>query len=343
MKTIIIVGAGASAELGLPVGSVLKQQISNRLMRAQDNTPVRDPVLYQAAHSFLYQGVLRHQKLFRAANLISEALPLATSIDNFLDAHRDDQDIQLMGKLAIVRSILEAEQNSPLHRENGRPAIDFEKLSATWYVKFFRLLVENCTVEDLPERFTQVRLVVFNYDRCIERFLVLALIQYFDVSGEVAADLLSKIEIVHPYGVVGSFDLRRPDTVTPFGYIPNSEQALVLAEQILTFSENVSKTSLELPVRAEDIWTARRVVFLGFAYHDLNLRLLFPDKIFENTHAGMKSIEYLGTAYGVSASDVKSLETYVRSRFRTDSEIWFTPKKCTDFFDEHQRRLSFVT
>jgi hypothetical protein len=108
--------------------------------------------------------------------------------------------------LAIVRSILSAERNSLLYFEQIGPKskMDFNKLTDTWYISFFQLLTENCTKEDLEERFKQVKLIVFNYDRCIEHFIYYALQNYYRLSNIEASELMEYLEIYHPYGVVGT-------------------------------------------------------------------------------------------------------------------------------------------
>lgn len=39
-------------------------------------------------------------------------MPQSISIDNFIDSHKGDKEIELCGKLAIVRAVLEAEAKS---------------------------------------------------------------------------------------------------------------------------------------------------------------------------------------------------------------------------------------
>jgi len=143
-KTVFVLGAGASSEAGLPTGAGLIPILRNKL-NFKHEMGVRqiggDPSLFEA---------LRRNAVFTSqdVNLYSEAgrkiysgLPLANSIDDFLDMHRDDKFIQACGKLAIVQSILEAERSSKLffdHRELRN--LDIDKISQTWYVQFMRIL-----------------------------------------------------------------------------------------------------------------------------------------------------------------------------------------------------------
>jgi len=49
------------------------------------------------------------------AKCISEALPQAISIDNFVDGHAGNEKIELCAKLGVVESILQAERSSKLN------------------------------------------------------------------------------------------------------------------------------------------------------------------------------------------------------------------------------------
>ena len=104
---------------------------------------------------------------------IRDAMPQAISIDNFIDSHQGDKNLELCGKLAIVRSILEAERRSSLYvyKQTDRQHPGYSALDETWYSAFMQLLTQNCRIEQLPERLSKITFVVFNYDRCVEHFL----------------------------------------------------------------------------------------------------------------------------------------------------------------------------
>ena len=104
--TLFVVGAGASAELGLPVGSGLARQITEKM-------DIRFERGYEAIGSGdhrLYDQLVRlkgsNQEWFGAATRIRNGLPFAQSIDDFLDQRRSDELINLYGKAAICQAIL---------------------------------------------------------------------------------------------------------------------------------------------------------------------------------------------------------------------------------------------
>src|SRR5260221_13137659 len=101
-KTVFIIGAGASNEVGLPVGSQLKALIGDKLdLRFQAGyRPVGQGDL--AILDVLRQGVQTKLNDYLAAGWrIRDGLPLSSSIDDFIDAHRDDQLVAQCGKVAI--------------------------------------------------------------------------------------------------------------------------------------------------------------------------------------------------------------------------------------------------
>jgi hypothetical protein len=168
-------------------------------------------------------------------------MPLAISIDNFIDTEKGNDRLALCAKLAIIKSILEAKRKSLLYINipKGETTINFASLENTWYLSFFRTLTENCTAEDILERFSDITLIIFNYDRCIEHFLVNALINYYRFNEFEAVDLVSNLEIIHPYGTVGSLSWqdKTSSTSVSFGGTLDSTQLVDYAQGITTFTE----------------------------------------------------------------------------------------------------------
>jgi hypothetical protein len=93
-KTLFVLGAGASQEVGFPIGSGLTTQIGEEL-RAFGNPdrPYFNGDLIEGALQ-LQAGVgrdIERMKRFReTALLMAEAMPLAKSIDAYIDDHAAD-------------------------------------------------------------------------------------------------------------------------------------------------------------------------------------------------------------------------------------------------------------
>jgi hypothetical protein len=140
----------------------------------------------------------------QAARRISAAMPQAASIDNFIDAHRDDSLIEICGKLAIARWILDAEAASLMRvGKNTHDTIDFKRLEKTWYNSFFQMIVHGARLNDIPSRLSRLAIVTFNYDRCIEMYLHGAFRNYYGITAADSSSLLEYLTIYHPCGSLG--------------------------------------------------------------------------------------------------------------------------------------------
>lgn len=314
-RTALIIGAGASSECGLPTGSELKDRIAELLnIRFEDgyHRTSGDDIVYDALRSAARQAeppVSDMNLFWNACRRITDAMPQARSIDSFIDAHQGDKILELCGKVAIVRSILEAEKKSLLYTDprTGQQKPHFETLQNTWLNLFFQLLTESCKFEDLKKRFDGLTLIVFNYDRCIEHFLFYALQNYYSVSSEEASALLGQLAIFHPYGFVAPLYWQQRDGHVDFAAEPRGENLLALVQQIRTFSEGTDPAKSEIQQLRTRLLGSQIVLFLGFAYHRLNLQLLYPEG--GPHHDNPTETKYFGTAFRISYSDCSEIQT----------------------------------
>ena len=350
-KLLLIVGAGASTEVNLPAGAQLKKDISDLLdIKFDFRTQISgDPLISEALRIYVHQ-LDRQQRdinpFLHAGWRIRDAMPLAMSIDNFIDAHNGDKNIELCGKLAIVRSILQAERRSTLYIEDDvtKSHLKFELLSSTWYNKFFQILVENCRLESLEQRLDSISLIIFNYDRCIEHFLYHALQNFYGINGDRASEFIARVKIYHPYGVVGYLPWQKNENAIAYGHEPNGKQLLELAHQIKTFTEGTDKTSSDIVAIRSCVADAGIIVFLGFAFHRLNMGLINPNESAANKVSIYASI--YGTALGISEHDCMIIEhEFIRLRNsggQTGVEIR-NDLTCEKIFSEYRRGISFLS
>ena len=310
---VLIVGAGASKEVNLPVGEGLKQQIADSLsFRVDDlgrgvggDRAIREAFYQFANQSGSSQGDVN--PFFKASRLISDAMPQAQSIDNFIDSHRSDLRIAQCGKLAIASCILRAERASSLRvdRTNIYNKINFSGVSNTWFNGLFQLIVQSCQQSDLAERLQKLSVISFNYDRCLEHFLHGALQNYYGMSAEDATANLSHLKIFHPYGTVGSLPWRVASAGIDYGGEPSSTQLMSVSQQIRTFTESTDSNSAEILDLRSTVQLAERVAFLGFAFHPLNLELLYGIK---TENSALSNANVYATAIGLSDSDARLIE-----------------------------------
>lgn len=347
-KTVFVIGAGASKEVGLPIGSELKKSIANFLN-------------YRFEHGYqMVSGDALIADAFRVAATknqppsadinpylhtsrhIREALPQAISIDNFIDVHSDDKKIELCGKLSIVRSILDAESKSTLYvnlQQNEK--LKFNQIEDTWFNSFWQLLTENCKVADLEERLASIALIVFNYDRCIEHFLYHALQNYYSLDNSQAARLLKGLEIHHPYGTVGHLPWVSPHQAVAFGATPNPTELLELASQIKTFTEGTDVESSQVTSIRTHMRTSPRMVFLGFAFHRLNMEILFSQP--SSSMTSVIERNFYATGLGISNSDVNLIKAEIFNKGITTGNVTIrNDLKCSELLLEYWRSMSFV-
>ncbi len=346
-KTVFILGAGASKEVGLPIGSELKHSISECMDMYFENGCRQtrgEPRVVEALRLYVANSDPTAKEInpyIHACRAIHDGMPLTSSIDNFIDVHSKNKKIEICGKLGIVHCVLEAERQSALRFERSRAdsTIDFLKTERTWFCNAFQLITENCKIDNLQERLSKIGLVIFNYDRCFEHYFLLALKTYYQITEPQARNFLSKLEIYHPYGVVGQFsDWGTPQGVD-YGGTPNAQQLLSMAQQIRTFTEGTDSTSSDIVAMRQLMWNAKRLVFLGFAFHPLNMSLLMP---LPPTMGGTAKRIY-ATGINFSKSDAEIIQTDLLNRFTPVKEIQIdTQARCFELFEQYRRSLSFV-
>lgn len=343
-KTVYIIGAGASFEVGLPVGNSLKDEIAKMLKMEFEHGSWKggNYDLYQAIRSYTNNNNKELNEYIQACRHIRNNMPLAISIDNFIDSERENGKLSLCGKIGIVDSILKAERRSKLYfdRYKSSPNFNFSVLENTWYLPFFRTLSENCRAEDLAERFSSITLVIFNYDRCIEHFLHNALMTYYRLSELTAAEVMSSLTFIHPYGTVGSLQWqdRASSTVMEYGGEIKTHQLIEYAQRIRTFTEGAHSESMG--ILKTNMKYAERIVFLGFAFHRLNMELLSLTDV--DRYENPAEIHCYATAFETSKSDQESISSSVSHLYKGDLKINIENMTCSKLFSDYSRSLGYV-
>ena len=201
-----------------------------------------------------------------------------------------------MGKAAIVRTILHAERHSKLYVD---PSNIYNKLNVvnireTWFVKFMQVLGPGRKAPHVESVLDDVSFINFNYDRCLEHFLRNALQLLYSVPQQKAAEIVSKANIIHPYGFVGTLE-----KVPYGGNIHGRMDFRELSNSIKTYTERIEEPEVLQNMQAA-IREADCVVFLGFAYHKQNMALLKPPR-------SQKTKQIYGTAFQMSDKDVEEV------------------------------------
>jgi hypothetical protein len=312
-KTVFVLGAGASHELGLPLGSGLAKIISRKLdIRFEDTGTPKDTGGDYRLYDSL-KGKFRSEatQYFQAARMIRDGIHLANSIDDFLDRHASKPHVVKYGKLAIVASILEAERDSKIFTSNLKPRNEsfISDTADTWYPRLLKLLGAGVTAERLHHLFDNVSFIDFNYDRCLPHYLIEAIQPLYGVDDRRAREVVSAAKILHPYGSIGNLAMQGGGGNVPFGEVRTD--LFEVADRIRLYTEQVQEHD-ELEAIKREIAEAKRIVFVGFGYHQQNLKIITPRE-------SMTTEQILGSAFGVSNADCEVLQDLLHPLLKTMS------------------------
>lgn len=337
-QTVFVVGAGASNEVGLPIGSQLIDTIAG-LLESNGGNKRRDSDIERAIFDYAQQNKINYDVLLNAASRIARAMPQAKSIDNFINDHKSDKWIEVCGKLAIVRAVLAAEQSSSLYVDSRvrEGQLNYLKLKNTWFhqLQFHTLGGQK---EDLIEKVKCLTFIIFNYDRCVENFLFYSFQSYYGLSEIESAEICNEIAFYHPYGVVGALPWQSMKESVPYGGQVTPALLLQSMKGIKTFTEGVDPDNSHIVSIQKSIAAAQVVVFLGFAFHPLNLQLLTPK---DRKTFGVPGNVY-GTAFGMSASnrdhiveELQKVGVWGNASLNIRNDL-----KCAELLQEFERRIT---
>ncbi len=342
-KTVFIVGAGASSEVKMPIGSELAGQISDMLSPSrgsmEGHTFLKDREISRAILN-TYRS--RATKMAAAADKISSGVTLAHSIDDFIDSFPNEPEIALVGKLAIARAILVKESESHLfvNRDRFDKGINQDQLKKTWYPMLLRILASGANHTTASEVLQNVTFISFNYDRCLEQFLCYGLAARFGLAKIQARNILGDKRILHPYGSLGNFRLPEESGSLHFGQSENYD-LVDIALNLKTYTERTDDISIEVQSIRSALTEADTVVFLGFAFHKQNMDLIRPLN-------GIRAGRIFATTKGMSNSDRDIVRADLEKFWgqnedgtqRAVGEVTITDQTCAEFFYDYQRTLA---
>lgn len=337
-NTVFVVGAGASSEVGFPVGDKLRDEIASSVRFRLDQW---GHVQSGRESEALFHSILRipslgknRDRIATAASKIAGGIGFTASVDTFLEIHASDQDIQACAKAAICKIIADHERKSPLHvdQSNLYNVMDTSGLKDTWLQELSPLLFEKIDPERLKDAFAPVKFVAFNYDRCIEWYVFNALKGLYFLDANQAAEVAQHLIVHHPYGTIGKEAWLSLSGGVAFGADISDRMAHVYS-LIRTFTEQAEKDAIE-KIR-DVIRQAHTLVFLGFSFGPQNIDFLREER--DGTPCSVKRI--LGTTYGMSPSDKTTVEGQLKSRFAA-LDVELADLKSAEFMRRYRRSLS---
>ena len=333
--TVLVIGAGASAEVGFPLGSGLLTQI------AEMASSIDQPVLTYE-NSAIYGALIDHfkpkdkshfwNKVRPNFSKISRAAQQADSIDEVV---RDlaDKDLEFVSKVIIAHSISSAERNNTLFgSENGYlQNFDPAKFKNTWYSNFFKILKEGTDKNSLEMISDNVSVINFNYDRTLEEYLYNTISTYYGIEHDSIISIIEKLEVFRPYGAIGRLSWQKGEgPVVPFGQLDETSLSEV-AKSIRTINE-FNAIFENFSAMRESLGEADRIIFLGCAFHSQNIRLL--------SCITRPSVEVLATSFGMSKPAKEKAQSVINEVFSTRPLVRFEDDKCHEFMRDRVEYLS---
>jgi hypothetical protein len=338
-KTVIVLGAGAGVEIGMPIGSTLSTVIATKLniKFGEFGTKMKSgsPEIVAALKRIAKDREEDFNDWRATGCTVASGISYTRSIDAYINTHKVNKKIAVCAKLAIVQTILEYESKCALAVKEGasREWRNRTEVMGSWLPDLLYVLQDGVVVgENLDELFSNVCIINFNYDRCIEQFFLHALRDLYQIDENEAARLVGGLKIYHPYGVVGTLPPLSGKRQVSFG-VTDYGDIVGLADEIRTFNEQIEEGD-ELAAMREEIASSERILFLGFHYHQQNMDLL---KTSAPARGG--DVRVFGTAVGRSGSDVNIIDAQIRGMLHERGGSWHihlgTSMDCKSLFKEY--------
>lgn len=289
-RTVIVIGAGAGKDFGMPTGEELVRQIANRIEVEQTfHHEIGEycKALGKGTTKSLFAEQLEKEKYkpyLDISKIVSHYQPF--SIDELLDSIRQDKiNISIedagitkekeklieAGKTLIAMFLLQAEDKEI-----------FGNFEATCWYRHLRsaIITSGRNDDEIAKQLKNMTIISFNYDRSLDYFLRTRLGKFYD-----------KIKVIYPYGkLAGDWNEESQDySDISYGYFKKSgEEDVKKRKEIFEVAEAIGKKggkerlkiigelddSCELKEIQKSITEAMHIYFLGFGFHQENCRIL---------------------------------------------------------------------
>jgi hypothetical protein len=202
------------------------------------------------------------------------------------------------------------------------------------------MLTADVKASEAQKALSNVKFVSFNYDRCLEQYLTSSLAVRFNITTKVAQNLLTDSPVLHAYGAIDPLANEYGSVGSEFG-AEDGYDLRVKWKNIKTFSEEIDAKDEQLLKIRNAILEADRLVFLGFAFHQPNMKLLDPS-------VRIKAKHIYATAFGMSINDRQLIERELQNDWGAHDRIpdvhgrpnvTIVDQTCENFMADYQRTL----
>jgi hypothetical protein len=249
--TVFVIGAGAGFDIGMPLGDDLADLIASGVSFYFEQGILTKGNDYIASG---LQRIAQHQKInwepfMLAGRMIAGGIKYTRSIDNYVHTHSDKEAVKTVAKVAIVQTILEAEGQCAIAIDPQQFPPQFreeDKAHKSWLSAFFTILQDGVIeAKNLDQIFSNLTIVNFNYDRCVEHYLYYVMQRLYPskAEGYVAELMNTKLKVLHPYGSVGNLPWQSKTNAVRFGGERDGNDLATLSAGIRTYNEEVGVVS----------------------------------------------------------------------------------------------------
>jgi hypothetical protein len=272
----------------------------------------------------------RANEFTRAGNMLAAAIPAFISADEALHFVSGTPEAVEVGKIAIIHCILEAERKSALafSPSNGRLTGE----PSGWIGEMFSITMGGLRRDQLGTIFENVTFVNFNYDRTIEQYLHWALQERANATAEEATDIISRLDMVRPYGSVGRF---ASQFNTPFSFGTSAYfDPFSRLDNLGTYTDLRPKHDAERMSKA--LLDASMIIILGFGYHPTNVDLIAVT-------TGKTTANVIGTVAGIHRSNHSYIEQKISQRLcLTKGTVELHDMKAAELLQQIRPRITML-
>lgn len=302
-RQVLILGAGASVDYGLPVGTDLRQGVFNNFFPNLEEW-------FRLGNS----SPLDHQDVVEFVNAFRHS-PL--SIDQFTEIRRGNlENCKDISNYAITYLISYSEDPEKLFLAPPK---------SHWLGEFWRILNAGInTAEDFIARCQSLTIISFNYDRALEYFLYHAISNTYPeiIDSTLEAEDNLFIKIHHVYGTISRLKNLAYSDRLPINGLRKGEINLI----------NEARLSKDTTEIRKSIQECDTLLFLGFSYQQENLAVLgFPDVTRPNVRV------VLGTSLGLFPEEIGRIAPRIKV-VNPYSSDFLLPVDCSELI----RRFFYV-
>ncbi len=304
--TVLIIGAGASAEFNMPVGADLMGRIMFSLgSNGELGTQVS---LAQRMRDCL--GTDRAAELLQLAPRLAAVVSQFVSMDEALHFLSAEPDVVELGKLAISHEIMKAERDSHLYKAMQGNKGRVTASNNSWARLFLRIALSASRRQEIPKLFASVSVIDFNYDRVFPQYLYWALQHNLQIPADVASGCVNGLKVFHPYGSLGQLEWQSAPTYLPFG----SDQGSLaeIASRIRTYTEDNS--DLGTGQIGAAVQNAKVIIVIGFGFHKQNIDLL------SSPLSPVRNAQTFMTVYGINSPNHSVIKSKMQAAFKCEYE-----------------------